>query len=570
MGGSHAKGRTEDTARTRKPPRRGRPVREAARNAARRMEAMEEVTGEDAEAPGAVRLSLPGLRIGQSQGRGKGVFASRRLPANTVVAVVRGTRVTQSVREKLEDYMVTVPMVHGTTLLALDPEGDDHVCAHINEANPGESVNCLIYAHRSVDAMASAGRTWQERTIVCFVTVRAVEASRELLTHYGEEYAPVRERKQYTVTDETFPDVNAADVDLALRRFAEAQHRTVRDIAYLLGRQERALGPGGAGRTPEVPSTPAWRRVLSGLGPPAPVWPDGSCWLWAVARAMGRLTGGAVPSAADLALESRWRRQVADEMLVFAGGVWAGHQLEERERLRLEREASEVRAQRVVYEGGRVARPGSWGGHDHFRAMSVCLEVTIANWHVMGDGRGATVYTPDGRMEVMSVRDLDAYVASKEGNTVVHLLWNGRDHYDTFQRPMQTEPRWGEEEDESTPPCQADETRHDEVVDLVDAVEGAGRRGEPALCADWVEELDVLSDSDGEPCDTKELRSGAAGPGDGAGRADGHGGELGEETACAQSDDVVSAAGEVTQASVLLGGSRMLRMWRHSAFCIVF
>ena len=73
---------------------------------------------------------------------------------------------------------------------------------------------------------------------MCFVTVRTVEASRELLTHYGEGYAPIRERKQYEVTDEPFPTSGAAEVDAALRRFAKAQNRTVRDIACTLGHQE--------------------------------------------------------------------------------------------------------------------------------------------------------------------------------------------------------------------------------------------------------------------------------------------------------------------------------------------
>ena len=112
--------------------------------------------------------------------------------------------------------------------------------------------------------------------------------------------------------------------------------------------------------------------------------------------------------------------------------------------------------------------------------MAVCFEVTIADWHVMSGGQAATVYKPDGRMGVMGVQDLDAYVTS-EGATVVHLLWNGRDHYDTFRRPLQVEARWRSI-------CAPSSSR------VQDVTSPASREGKLTLHEAWVEDLDDPSD----------------------------------------------------------------------------
>ena len=79
-------------------------------------------------------------------------------------------------------------------------------------------------------------------------------------------------------------------------------------------RKGSADGMGGAGPYNEIPSTDEWEWIRREFVKVRRVRPDGSCMLWAVASAMGRLTApsNSEPSDADLVLEHEWRADTAE------------------------------------------------------------------------------------------------------------------------------------------------------------------------------------------------------------------------------------------------------------------
>eukprot|EP00965_Chrysotila_dentata_P076137 2515284-Pleurochrysis_carterae.AAC.1 len=72
---------------------------------------------------------------------------------------------------------------------------------------------------------------------------------------------------------------------------------------------------GGAGWKPlarPVYASSIEEGVLKGIGVPQNTWGDGSCWLWAVAGALGMLEGKEGPTDKDIRLEREWRGAIRD------------------------------------------------------------------------------------------------------------------------------------------------------------------------------------------------------------------------------------------------------------------
>eukprot|EP00965_Chrysotila_dentata_P196427 6177565-Pleurochrysis_carterae.AAC.1 len=128
---------------------------------------------------------------------------------------------------------------------------------------------------------------------------------------------------------------------------------------------------------------------MKDIGVPQHTWGDGSCWLWAVAGAMGKLEGTSRPTEKDLQLERTWRRDIRDTVLEH------GLPMTEAEINGLE--------EGVQYEQGRLLKGGTWGGGTEHQALAIRLKINIVIWDrryvgkVEANHKQIYICTPQGR-----------------------------------------------------------------------------------------------------------------------------------------------------------------------------
>ena len=96
----------------------------------------------------------------------------------------------------------------------------------------------------------------------------------------------------------------------------------------------------------------------------------------------------------------------------------------------------------VVYNGSTYI-PGAWGGYDQFAALAEEMEINIVSWNLLeSEGTHATIYRADGRVIGRAdIASLDAWAADQPQDTI-HIIFNGDNHYETFERPLHDQARW--------------------------------------------------------------------------------------------------------------------------------
>eukprot|EP00965_Chrysotila_dentata_P259283 6213507-Pleurochrysis_carterae.AAC.2 len=170
---------------------------------------------------------------------------------------------------------------------------------------------------------------------------------------------------------------------------------------------------GGAGKrkmaTPVMPNE-CENELMKDIGAPHYTWGDGSCWLWAVAGAMGKLEGTAGPTEKDIQLERTWRRIIRDTVLEHG--------------LPMTEEEIDGLVDGVQYEQGRLTKGGTWGGGTEHQAMAVMLKTNIVIWHRRYVGKAENIIRGDE-------------------HTSIHLLYDHEErHYEYFSgvavQPIET------------------------------------------------------------------------------------------------------------------------------------
>eukprot|EP00965_Chrysotila_dentata_P225768 6194971-Pleurochrysis_carterae.AAC.4 len=114
---------------------------------------------------------------------------------------------------------------------------------------------------------------------------------------------------------------------------------------------------GGAGKgstAKRVKPSSREEEILPEIGIPQYTWGDGSCWLWAVAGAMGKLEGRNGPTENDIQLERTWRKEILDT--VSANGL------------------------PMTEDEGKLIRGGTWGGGTEHQALAMILRTNIVIW----------------------------------------------------------------------------------------------------------------------------------------------------------------------------------------------
>eukprot|EP00965_Chrysotila_dentata_P118142 3904803-Pleurochrysis_carterae.AAC.1 len=101
------------------------------------------------------------------------------------------------------------------------------------------------------------------------------------------------------------------------KHMKEAEEANIRERQRRPGKtQEKGvIRKGGAGEN--SPARPVYASsteegVMRIIGVPQHTWGDGSCWLWAVAGALGMLEGKEGPTDKDIKLEREWREAIRD------------------------------------------------------------------------------------------------------------------------------------------------------------------------------------------------------------------------------------------------------------------
>ena len=134
----------------------------------------------------------------------------------------------------------------------------------------------------------------------------------------------------------------------------ELRRAVARAITTALRCDETHRAPRGGGGAPTpTPTEQAWQPVVHALGNVVPAPADGSCWIWAAARAMGKVVlTNMVPSEADLFLEHDWRCLVAGNLYDASKGDY------DRDTSRQFEEAAATAAEKVRYQKGVLYRKG--------------------------------------------------------------------------------------------------------------------------------------------------------------------------------------------------------------------
>eukprot|EP00965_Chrysotila_dentata_P147961 4884016-Pleurochrysis_carterae.AAC.8 len=79
--------------------------------------------------------------------------------------------------------------------------------------------------------------------------------------------------------------------------------------------RQKTKRKGGAGKrnmARQVTPGKVGEGLMRDIGTPQYTWGDGSCWLWVVAGAMGKLEERNGPTENDIKLERAWRKETGD------------------------------------------------------------------------------------------------------------------------------------------------------------------------------------------------------------------------------------------------------------------
>eukprot|EP00965_Chrysotila_dentata_P148896 4917361-Pleurochrysis_carterae.AAC.1 len=173
---------------------------------------------------------------------------------------------------------------------------------------------------------------------------------------------------------------------------------------------------GGAGRKPlarPVYASSIEEGVLKSIGVPQNTWGDGSCWLWAVAGALGMLEGMEGPTDKDIRLEREWRGAIRDTV---------------RERgIPMTEDDINGLNDGVQYEQGRLIRGGSWGGGTEHQALAIILNINIVIWDRRHIGRvGAQhkqiyICSPTGQVSLKNIAQMENTIHQSQYKSI-HLL----------------------------------------------------------------------------------------------------------------------------------------------------
>eukprot|EP00965_Chrysotila_dentata_P262531 6214596-Pleurochrysis_carterae.AAC.2 len=142
---------------------------------------------------------------------------------------------------------------------------------------------------------------------------------------------------------------------------------------------------GGAGKrkvATAVTTNSCEDEIMKDFGVPQYTWGDGSCWLWTVPGAMGKLEGTTGPTENDVQLERTWRRDIRATVLE--------HQLP------MTKEEIDKLEEGVQYEQGRLTKGGTWGGGTEHQAISMMLKTNIVIWDGRYIGRRGIMSTSEG------------------------------------------------------------------------------------------------------------------------------------------------------------------------------
>eukprot|EP00965_Chrysotila_dentata_P236770 6201522-Pleurochrysis_carterae.AAC.1 len=167
-------------------------------------------------------------------------------------------------------------------------------------------------------------------------------------------------------------------------------------------------------------------ELMKDIGVPQYTWGDGSCWLWAVAGAMGKLEGTTGQTENGTQLERTWRRDIRATVLE--------HELP------MTTEEIDKLEEGVQYEQGRLTKGGTWGGGTEHQAMAMMLKTNIVIWDRRYIGRVSANYkqiyicTPQGRMHLTNVAQAVGMLRG-DVHTTIHLLYDyAVRHYEYFSR----------------------------------------------------------------------------------------------------------------------------------------
>eukprot|EP00965_Chrysotila_dentata_P056893 1887752-Pleurochrysis_carterae.AAC.1 len=199
-----------------------------------------------------------------------------------------------------------------------------------------------------------------------------------------------------------------------------AEEAIKRERGRCAGRTKEGGGErkGGAGWNPlakPVHASNIEEGVMQVIGVPQRTWGDGSCWLWAVAGALGILEGKEGPTDKDIRLEREWRGMIRDTV---------------RERgMPMTEEDINGLSMGVQYEQGRLIRGGTWGGGTEHQALAFILNINIVIWdrrHIGKVGaqhRQIYVCTPQGQVFLKNIAQMENMIQQSQYKSI-HLLYD--------------------------------------------------------------------------------------------------------------------------------------------------